>query len=650
MNGNLGPRGIASDAPTSSLFKLGALAVRGKLHVSDPATAQLVLRLKYRGGVVVYLNGQEVARGGLPAGVITPGTPGAPYSEEAYLDAKGKILPLVRDIKKNDEEAQRRIALRDRALGPVVLPAKVLRKGVNILAIELHRSDYSASAAKFWPTTAHGVQSISESSGWTPCGLMDLNLSAGGGVDSNARRPTGVQVWNQDCNDRTLVSDYGDPNEPLRPIVLTGARNGVFGGKVVVSSDQAIEGLLATPGELKTADGKGVIAATAVDVRYAEPFWQREWQHSEFPEALSATPAAKVLPAATGNGALEEVWVLVRVPADADAGDYTGTLAITAGGQKLADAPLRLHVADWKLPDPKDFHTFVGLYQSPDTLAMKYKVPQWSEKHWALLEKSMDLLGQLGNKLVHVNVVDKTKWGNGDGMVTWIKKDDGSFDYDYSVVERYLRTVRKHVGVPRFVVLNVYNPGGWMPAKPLQENTVTVLDPKTGRRGHLQVPEFGTEESKKFWTPVLLGLKERLAKEGMEKSLCVGSLCEALPRPAEATMFAEILGDDVQWFRQGHPGHGNVTDPEPIRNGGHVGVHFFTYLPHLPGPEAGVPSLSSVFWPRTAYFRRQRHARQGGGVHHVRCRSGRARGGGLHLVGSQAAGQDRGPGQRGPGD
>ncbi len=322
-----------------------------------------------------------------------------------------------------------------------------------------------------------------------------------------------------------------------------------------------------------------------------------------FPRRCSATPPAKTLPAATGNGAVEEVWVLVRVPAAATAGDYTGTLAIAAGGQKLADAPLRLHVADWKLPDPKDFHTFVGLYQSPDTLAMKYKVPQWSEKHWALLEKSMDLLGQLGNKLVHVNVVDKTKWGNDDGMVTWIKKDDGSFDYDYSVVERYLRTVRKHMGVPRFVVLNVYNPGGWMPAKPLQENTVTVLDRKTGQREHLQVPEFGTEESKKFWTPVLLGLKERLAKEGMEKSLCVGSLCEALPRPAEATMFAEILGDDVQWFRQGHPGHGNVTDPEPIRNGGHVGVHFFTYLPHLPGPEAGVPSLSTVFWPRTAYFR-----------------------------------------------
>ena len=42
-------------------------------------------------------------------------------------------------------------------------------------------------------------------------------------MSERAGRPAGVQVWNQDCNDRTLVSDYGDPNEPLRPIVLTGA-------------------------------------------------------------------------------------------------------------------------------------------------------------------------------------------------------------------------------------------------------------------------------------------------------------------------------------------------------------------------------------------------------------------------------------------
>jgi hypothetical protein len=137
-----------------------------------------------------------------------------------------------------------------------------------------------------------------------------------------------------------------------------------------------------------------------------------------------------------------------------------------------------------------------------------------------------------------------------------------------------------------------------------QENTVTVIDPKDpGKRTHLQVPVFGTEESKKFWTPVLLGLKERLAKEGMEKSLCLGHFCDGMPFPRDFKVFADILGEDVQWFRQGHQQKGALESPEPLAGGGRVGLHFFTYLPHLPDPQAGTPTADKVYWPRAAYFR-----------------------------------------------
>lgn len=46
------------------------------------------------------------------------------------------------------------------------------------------------------------------------------------------------------------------------------------------------------------------------------------------------------------------VWVQVTVPADAAAGEYRGTLRVSAAGRKLADVPVELHVADWALPDP----------------------------------------------------------------------------------------------------------------------------------------------------------------------------------------------------------------------------------------------------------------------------------------------------------
>jgi hypothetical protein len=173
LNGDSEMRGIASLSPTEALLGVGVLALRGKFKVTDPATTQLKLTLKYRGGVVVYVNGQEVARGSLPEGAVTAATPGLPYAPEAYLDANGKVLTFPSQAKGADKD---RIASRDRVLGPVAIPAKALRKGGNVLAIELHRNDYHPSAARFWPK---GGQIVLPS--WTPCAVMDLRLSAEGG-------------------------------------------------------------------------------------------------------------------------------------------------------------------------------------------------------------------------------------------------------------------------------------------------------------------------------------------------------------------------------------------------------------------------------------------------------------------------------------
>ncbi|HET6427869.1 MAG TPA: glycoside hydrolase domain-containing protein [Phycisphaerae bacterium] len=586
-----------------TLWNAGVLCLRGKFRADPAGVEQLYLTARYRGGVVVYLNGQEVARGGLPAGELTPATPGEPYPPEAYLDPAGKPLPDPSRVKTADKDLLDRIASRDRTLGPVELPAKALRQGVNVLAVEIHRSDYPAAAAKF----------LSGSPGWVPCGLVDLRLATvGGGAAPNCARPAGVQVWTQDRHDRSSVWDYGDPNEKLQPITLTGARNGVFSGKVVVSSDQALGKVTAQAGELKRVGGDGIIPAAALRVQYAEPTmdfnWMTKWVEPVSPGAPEKVERPKTR--TPGAGAMVEVLLTVAVPADAAPGDYAGTLAVSVDGTKAADVPVRLHVADWTLPAPRDFRTFVGIYQSPTAIALTYQVPEWSERHWQLMEPSMALLGQLGNQLVQIPVVDQTRLGNDDGMVTWVRDAEGRFDYDYSVVERYLKLVRKYMGPPKFVVLHVFHPGGWTPAGPKQENTVTVLDSKTGQREHLQVPQFGTEEAKTFWTPVLLGLKERLAKEGMEKSLVLGSLTEGNPTAAEFKTFSDILGTDVQWLRITHRQQGNLDRPVPaLSGGGRTMPHIYTYLPGLPSADGPVVPVHKGYWPRLAYYRRAQGVR-----------------------------------------
>jgi len=98
------------------------VCLRGRFEVPDVAAAKgLVLTLKYVGGAAVYVNGNEVWRGDLPDGPLTPQTRATPYPAEAYVDAKGQGIPYVnrRNQLPADERAdlEARIAKRFRSTG-----------------------------------------------------------------------------------------------------------------------------------------------------------------------------------------------------------------------------------------------------------------------------------------------------------------------------------------------------------------------------------------------------------------------------------------------------------------------------------------------------------------------------------------------------
>ena len=154
--------------------------------------------------------------------------------------------------------------LRVRSIGDLAVPRNMLRKGVNVLAVELIRAPY------------HKVLLEEDGAGkrrrnkydWNTCQIRRLQLTAAGaeGLVPNATRPEGFQVWNADAMAEDVNVDFGDQAEPLRPVTITGARNGSFTGKVVVGSAQAIDGLQVTPAELRGPAG-GTIPAANVRIR-----------------------------------------------------------------------------------------------------------------------------------------------------------------------------------------------------------------------------------------------------------------------------------------------------------------------------------------------------------------------------------------------
>jgi hypothetical protein len=226
------------------------------------------------------------------------------------------------------------------------------------------------------------------------------------------------------------------------------------------------------------------------------------------------------------------------------------------------------------MPDPENFTTHLGVAESPQSLAMYYKVPLWSEEHWKLLDRMFALLGEIGTKDLYIQLTPRSHFGNEHSMLQWIRQADGSYKYDFTIVERYLDTALKHLkNIP--VICLYLNDGdgstGTISPHP-RDPLFTELDPATGELKEQPAPKWGTPESRAFWKPVIQGMYDILAKRGVEKSMMFGMTGDAFPVPAGCF-------DDINECVSSIPGqvlpprwvcrsHGNFAKDQPSRRGG----------------------------------------------------------------------------------
>ena len=542
------------------------ISLRGKFTVSDPqAVRGLKLTLVYRGGAVVSVNGTELARRNLPAGELASGSPAEAYPEKVSMKAPGKPWHWYLD----QDIAVACYPLRLRRIENLAVPSSLLRKGVNVIAIEIHAAPYPEFLAK--PKVEIP---------WATAGLCEFRLQADGaeGITPNVVRPAGFQAWNVNMLEEVSDLDWPDPCEAgLKPIRIAAARNGVFSGRIMLSSDQPIENVRGVLSPFSSADGRKLPAA-ALRVRYGK-FWNVTGSGPRDDALLESPPKqapvyaiprphergidtkqreADGLPAELVPGAFQSLVVTATVPKDAAAATYHGTLTVSADGlaQPVA-VPVDIQVHDWTLPDPKDFAFFYGLIESPEGVAYGCDVPLWSDKHWEMVAKSLSWVGQTGGKVLWLNLLSKTEYGNAESLVRWVKGADGKFSYDYSRLTKYVELAVRHMGKPTYVVCTLW-------AVPYQENwawwkrtppLVTALDPATGTITDMPTPYPDSPEAAAFWKPVLLGVKEILDKHGLGERMLIGSASEAIPNKISVGMFHQIL-PEAAWERHCHPGNG----------------------------------------------------------------------------------------------
>jgi len=559
-----------------------SLHLRWRFAVDDPARAQdLQLALEYVGGVVLYVNGREVARRHLPAGDILPDTLAEKYPDDLYCEPGGKFLQATWPGKEVAKELLPRFERRYRRIAGLAVPAGLLRKGCNVLAVEIHRAPINQAAIAAQRKEEGAM--YTRPGIWAYAGLKSLALSSDspGGAVPNVARPQGVQVWNVAASETVTSFDYGDPQDALRPVAIDALKNSVFSGRLAVSSAQAIQDLKVTVGELALARGNGKLPASAVHVCCAEPAvpekcWTPPHRYNglvaaipaEIPVVQAPPPREDYLcqpitrPGQT-SGAVASLWLTVRVPKQAPAGKYQGTITVAAEGLKTTAVPLEVLVHDWTLPDPKDFRVHNLIFTSQEAVARHYGVPLWSERHFELMGKSLALLAEVNSREIPVNLcIDfYGLGGNSESMVRWIKQADGSFKHDFSLFDKYLDLVAKHCGKPCPLRLNCWGEvkeyKAYQEKKQVQHSCaigVTVADPSGGKLERLDQPCPGTPENFAFWKPVLQQALAKLAARGWLDAAALGHNSYCYEPAREVVGVGKQIWPDGVWAYTAHNG------------------------------------------------------------------------------------------------
>ena len=579
---------------------LSKLCLRGKFLVKDPtAVKELKINAAFHGGAVIYVNGQEAARVKIKKGAELA----EPYPPEAFLAGDGSLLLAEKENSLKPEDPKK--LMRRRVLSAVPVPSSLLVKGVNIIECEIIRAPY-APVVDEKKNQKNKIWNFA----WNTCYLESLELSSFGGeaLVPCVARPEGFQVWNNNLLANDYDMDFGDRNEKLYPIEISGAKNGSFSGKVVLGSTKPLSGISVIASDLKGS--AGVIPSAQIMIRYGYP-WGGDMQIvSNTTPFLSTYPAETVMlgsisedspvtvpvsknkalrftpvtPVPRIPGAVLPVYFTVQIPKDAATGNYSGMINIKVAGEKPVTVPLELKVSEWTLPDTGNFKTWVEIIQSPDTLALEYNVPLWSEKHFELIGKSLKLIGESGSRVLYVPLIAETNYGHGETMVRWINKGDKKYDYDFSIMDKYLDLAEKNMGKPKMVVFFVWDvymmqsnhesgaTAGHEEERILEKRkkenvaasgpVVTVLN--AGKTEKLILPMYTDSSSKALWQGLTEELKKNMKKRGLENVMTLGMMNDAWPTKPEVAFWAGLL-PGVPWIVHAHFGAGtNAYGLAPI--------------------------------------------------------------------------------------
>ena len=185
--------------------------------------------------------------------------------------------------------------------------------------------------------------------------------------------------------------------------------------------------------------------------------------HSIYDSLLVADPIDHLLTSMPMEAkSTQAIWINCQVPQTVSPGVYRGTVEVKDGDNRLSTLKMDIKVSSRVLPAPSQWAFHLDLWQSPFAVARYYQVPLWSQAHIDAMRPVMKMLADAGQKIITASIMHKPWNGQTydyfESMVTWTKKVDGTWAFDYDVFDKWVEMMMS-VGIDKQI--NCYSMVPW---------------------------------------------------------------------------------------------------------------------------------------------------------------------------------------------
>ena len=308
-----------------------------------------------------------------------------------------------------------------------------------------------------------------------------------------------------------------------KKITLEGWRGEKLNAQAVVWTGTGVEKLNYTVGAFKNAKGD-VLPADAFGGGFVRYVMTDELNkdgrgacgyrpdHSIYDSTLVADPIDHLLAEMPVKAmSTQAIWINCRVPRTAVPGVYKGTVTVKDGDKVLSTLDMDIKVLSRVLPAPSEWAYHLDLWQNPYAVARYYQVPVWSQEHLDAMRPVMKMLADAGQKIITATIMHKpwnAQTGSETGdyfetMVTWMKKADGTWAFDYTVFDKWVEFMMS-VGIDKQI--NCYSMVPWrLSFQYYDQATNTLKEAQTAP---------GDEAYAEMWGAMLTSFSKHLREKG----------------------------------------------------------------------------------------------------------------------------------------